>query len=347
MSRVELTQFSVELSWIELKICSIQLKLSWKCKQLNFESSWIQNVNLKLNLMISLSKANQVQIKLNTSQTVKHAKVSFDWEQWKLAFRSELDTHIKNNIFTLKTSSSNQQILSTRWVTIIKRELKEKMIKYKAKWVCKRFRQKQKIDYDEIFTLMIRIMIIKMLLTLMIKYDYEVEQMNVIIAFLKAHLKKEIWMQQSSKFKQKELNEIFLTCHLNKTLYELKQMSQEWYATLKVYLIFINYQRIEIDHSMFIHDNDIIIARLIIKLSFDINLLTWLKYSISIFWLSLNTRFQHSDSTWYQSQVDTRFEFSTQLIKKSNMTSRKLNIEIFPVFRLCITFLHYLFDRKS
>jgi len=28
-------------------------------------------------------------------------------------------------------------------------------------------------------------------------------------------------------------------------------------------------------------------------------------------------------------------------------SSRKLNIEIFPVFCFCITFLHYLFDRKS
>ncbi len=62
-----------------------------------------------------------------------------------------------------------------RWVIIIKREFKKKMIKYKAEWVCKRFCQKQRINYDEIFTLMIRIMIIKMLLTLMIKYDYEVE----------------------------------------------------------------------------------------------------------------------------------------------------------------------------
>ena len=44
------------MSWIKLKICSIQLKLSWKCKQLDFESSWIQNVNLKLNLTINLLK---------------------------------------------------------------------------------------------------------------------------------------------------------------------------------------------------------------------------------------------------------------------------------------------------
>ncbi len=93
--------------------------------------------------------------------------------------------------------------------------------------MCKRFCQKQKINYDEIFASMIRVTIIKMLLALIVKYDYEVEQMNVIITFLEAHLKEKIWMQQSLKFEQKELNEIFLICCLNKTLYELKQASRE------------------------------------------------------------------------------------------------------------------------
>ena len=87
------------------------------------------------------------------------------------------------------------------------------------------------------------------------------------------------------------------------------------------------------------------------------NILTYLKLcrlnwslsrvSILIFWLNSNTQFQHSDSIWYWSWVNTWFKFSTQLIKKLKMTSRELNIEIFPIFRLCITFLHYLFDRKS
>jgi len=58
--------------------------------------------------------------------------------------------------------------------------------------MCKRFRQKQRIDYDETFASMVRVTIIKMLLALAAKYDYEVEQMNVIIAFLEAHLKKEV-----------------------------------------------------------------------------------------------------------------------------------------------------------
>ncbi len=206
------------------------------------------------------SRANRVQIESNTSQTVKHARASSDWKQWKLAFRSELDAHIKSDIFTLETPSPNRRILPTRWVTIIKRGFKEEVIKYKARWMCKKFRQEQEIDYDEIFASMVRATIIKMLLALATKYDYEVEQMNVVIAFLEAHLKKEVWVQQPSKFEQKESNETFLTCRLNKALYELKQAPQEWYATLKVYLIFIDYQRVEIDHSVFIHDNGIIIA---------------------------------------------------------------------------------------
>ena len=33
---------------------------------------------------------------------------------------------------------------------------------------------------------------------------------------------------------------------------------------------------------------------------------------------------------------------STRLVKNSSLTSRELNIEIFPVFDFCIIFLHYL-----
>jgi len=126
--------------------------------------------------------------------------------------------------------------------------------------VCKGFRQEQGIDYDETFASVVRVTIIKMLLALAAKYDYEAEQMNVVTAFLEAHLKEEVWVQQPSGFEQKGSNGTFLACRLNKALYGLKQAPREWYAILKVYLIFIGYQRVEIDHSVFIHDNDIIIA---------------------------------------------------------------------------------------
>ena len=96
-----------------------------------------------------------------------------------------------------------------------------------------------------------------------------------------------------------------------------------------------------------LHAKICILIKLIIKLSFHIYILTQLKYLSWIFWLNLNTQVESHDSTWYWFRVESEFADSTQLIKQSNMTSRELNIEIFSIFRLCIIFLHYLFDRKS
>jgi hypothetical protein len=84
--------------------------------------------------------------------------------------------------------------------------------------------------------------------------------MDVVTAFLKAHLEQEVWVQQPPRFEQKGPKGTFLACRLNKALYGLKQAPQEWYATLKVCLISIGYQRVEIDHSVFTHENGIIIA---------------------------------------------------------------------------------------
>ncbi len=59
MSWVKLTQFSVELNRVKLKIWATWLESSWKCEQLNSILIWVQNINLKLNLMISLVKCEE------------------------------------------------------------------------------------------------------------------------------------------------------------------------------------------------------------------------------------------------------------------------------------------------
>jgi len=79
--------------------------------------------------------------------------------------------------------------------------------------------------------------------------------------------------------------------------------------------------------------------KLIVKSSFYIYILTRLKYLSWTFQLDLNTWVEHLNSTWYRSWVESELADSTQLVKQSNMMSRELNIEIFPVFSP----LHYLF----
>lgn len=72
-----------------------------------------------------------------------------------------------------------------------------------------------------------RVTIIKALLALTAKYDYEAEQMNVVTAFLEAHLKEEVRVQQPPGFEQEGSNGSVLACRLNKALYGLKQAPRE------------------------------------------------------------------------------------------------------------------------
>ena len=110
--------------------------------------------------------------------------------------------------------------------------------------------------------------------------------------------------------------------------------------------LFLLYSLLMIFYTM-MSQSLIMKIRLIVELSFHIYILTQFNYLSQTSWFDSITWVKHSDLTWYQSQVRIRFKFLTQLIKQSKMTSKELNIEIFPVFRLCIIFLHYLFDRKS
>ncbi len=90
-----------------------------------------------------------------------------------------------------------------------------------------------------------------------------------------------------------------------------------------------------------------IFIRLIIKLSFELTFWTWIniKSSCSHFQLNLS-RVAH---IFNLTRLDSTENWvnSIQLIKNLSLTSRELNIEIFPIFCFCITFLHYLFDKES
>ncbi len=87
--------------------------------------------------------------------------------------------------------------------------------------------------------------------------------------------------------------------------------------------------------------------KLIIELSFELT-----------FWIQLDSKssclhFQ-LNSSWVEHIFNLTWLDSTRnrvnliwFIKNLSLMSRKLNIEIFPVFCFCIIFLHYLFDKES
>ena len=96
----------------------------------------------------------------------------------------------------------------------------EKVDRHKARLVAKGFSQVEGIDYTETFSLVAKMNSIRLVLSLVASFKWEVHQMDVKSAFLHGDLHEEIYMEQPPGFIQKDFSLFFC---LNKSLYGLKQ----------------------------------------------------------------------------------------------------------------------------
>ena len=88
----------------------------------------------------------------------------------------------------------------------------------------------------------------KYLFGISVKRGYQIQQMNVVTAFLYGFLDEIIYTEQPHLF---ELNPELVYC-LRKILYGLKEVLQVWYKTLADFLIKLSLERLELNHSVFV-----------------------------------------------------------------------------------------------
>ena len=67
--------------------------------------------------------------------------------------------------------------------------------RHKARLVARGFSQKKGIDYQEVFAPVVKHVSIKVLLSLVVNLDLELEQMDVKTAFLLGNLDEDLYMQ--------------------------------------------------------------------------------------------------------------------------------------------------------
>jgi hypothetical protein len=90
------------------------------------------------------------------------------------------------------------------------------------------------IDYDEVFSPVVRHTFIRAVLALVADQDLELEQLDVK-TFLHGNLEEEIFMVQPEGFKKPGTEN--LVYRLKKSLYGLKQSPRQWYKRFDSYMI--------------------------------------------------------------------------------------------------------------
>ncbi|KAK8948464.1 hypothetical protein KSP39_PZI005002 [Platanthera zijinensis] len=106
------------------------------------------------------------------------------------------------------------------------------------------FAQREGIDYDEMFSPVVKHLSIRVLLALVARYGLILEQLVVKTAFLHGDLQEEIYMKQPPGYEAQS----DLICKLDKSLYGLKQSPRQWYRKFDQFVLGQKYTRSQYDH---------------------------------------------------------------------------------------------------
>ena len=131
-----------------------------------------------------------------------------------------------NSIRVNKTSDlvelpKNQCALPCKWVYRLKETSNLATPKFKAGLVAKGFQQEYGVDFDKIFSPLMKMTTLRLMLGVVVAENLELIQHDVKTAFLHGDLEEEIYMEQPKGFVAPDQEH--LVCRLRKSLYNLKQ----------------------------------------------------------------------------------------------------------------------------
>ena len=105
-----------------------------------------------------------------------------------LAMGSEMNSIWQNQTWDLIELPKNRRALPCKWVYRLKETSDSTNPKYKARLVAKRFRQEYGVDFDEIFSPMVKMTTLRFMLGVVAADNLELIQLDVKTAFLHGDL---------------------------------------------------------------------------------------------------------------------------------------------------------------
>ena len=162
----------------------------------------------------------------------------------------ELESLHKNVTWELVKLPKDKKVIGCKWVYKKKDGVPGvENARFKARLVAKGFSQKKGIDYDEVFSPVVKHTSIRVLLAMVALFDMELEQLDVKTAFLHGELEETIYMTQPEGHFVKGKEDY--VCKLKKSLYGLKQSPRQWYKRFDKFMLSLGYFRSTYDSCVY------------------------------------------------------------------------------------------------
>nr|GEX47984.1 retrovirus-related Pol polyprotein from transposon TNT 1-94 [Tanacetum cinerariifolium] len=170
-------------------------------------------------------------------------------KSWVVAMQEELNQYVANDVWDLVPLPMSQSVIGTKWVFRNKLDENGKVFKNKARLVAQGYNQQEGIDYEETYTTVARLELIRILLAIACANDFKLYQIDVKSDFPNGFTNKEVYVAQPPGFIDFEKpNYVY---KLKKALYGLKHAPRSWYDRLKAFLIKYEYSIGMVDNTLF------------------------------------------------------------------------------------------------
>ncbi|OMO75792.1 Reverse transcriptase, RNA-dependent DNA polymerase [Corchorus capsularis] len=133
---------------------------------------------------------------------------------WRSAMVDEYNALLKNGTWVLASLPPGKNVINCKWVFRLKRKSDGSIERHKVRLVAKGFNQEEGVDYTETFSLVIKLVTIRVVITLALKHA---------------------------------------NGKLQKAIYGLKQAPRAWFQKLSSRLLKLGFANSKADSSMFIH----------------------------------------------------------------------------------------------